>query len=80
MHAMHAIARAEIVAQHLADLHRQAAKQRLLRELRASRKPTVRRRIWERLTVRRPRPAVTTRTTAGPVMARGGQAAARRAS
>jgi hypothetical protein len=56
---MHIIARDEIVAQHAADLHRQAAKQRLLRELRASRKPTVhRRRIWERLTVRRPRPEV----------------------
>lgn len=56
---MQTIARDEIVAQHVADLHRQAAKQRLLRELRASRKPTVhRRRIWERLTIRRPRPAV----------------------
>jgi hypothetical protein len=56
---MHIIGRDEIVTQHMADLHRQAAKQRLLRELRASRKPTVRRRrIWERLTVRRPRPEV----------------------
>jgi len=78
---MHIIARDQIVAQHVADLHRQAAKQRLLRELRARRKPTIHpRRIWERLTVRRPRPAVMTRTPpAGPVAARGGQTAARRA-
>jgi hypothetical protein len=78
---MHTIARDEIVTQHVADLHQRAAKQRLLRELRASRKSTVHRRwIWERLTVRRPRPAVMTRTPpAGPVVARGGQAAARRA-
>ncbi len=56
---MHIIGRDEIVAQHVADLHRQAAKQRLLRELRASRKPTVHhRRILELLTVRRPRPEV----------------------
>jgi len=48
---MHTIARDEIVAQHVADLHRQAAKQRLVRELRARRKPTAPRpRIWERLT------------------------------
>jgi hypothetical protein len=79
---MYTISGDEIVAQHVADLHRQAAKQRLLRELRASRKPTVhRRRIWERLTVRRPRLAVITRTPpARPVVARGGQTAARRAS
>jgi hypothetical protein len=79
---MHTIFRDELVAQRVADLHRQAAKQRLLRELRANRKPTVhRRRIWKRLTIRRPRPAVTTRTPpAGPVVARGGQTAARRAS
>jgi hypothetical protein len=57
---MYTIAREEIAAQHAADLQQQAAKQRLLRELRADRKPTVRRRrIWERLTLRRPRPAVT---------------------
>jgi hypothetical protein len=79
---MYLIGRDEIVAQHVADLHRQAAEQRLLRELRASRNPTVhRRRIWQRLTVRRPRPAVMTRTPPanGPAMARGGQTAARRA-
>lgn len=56
---MHTIFRDEIVAQRVAELHRQAAEQRLLRELRASRKRTVhRRRIWERLPVRRLRPAV----------------------
>jgi hypothetical protein len=68
---MHTIARDELIAQHMADLHQQAAKQRLLRELRASRKPTVqRRRIWRRLTLRRPRPAVTaTNMPAGPVVA-----------
>jgi hypothetical protein len=61
--------RDELVAQRVTDLHRQAAEERLLRELRASREPTVRRRrIWERLTVRRPRPAVMTRTPpVGPV-------------
>jgi hypothetical protein len=78
---MHIIARDEILAQHVAELHRQAAKQRLLRELRARRRPTVnRRRIWEWLTLRRPRPAVMTTTPpARPVMTYGGQTAARRA-
>jgi hypothetical protein len=67
---MYTIAREEIAAQHAADLHQQAARQRLLRELRASRNPTAqRRRIRERLTLRRPRPAVTTMTPAGPVVA-----------
>jgi hypothetical protein len=42
----------------VADLHRQATKQRLLRQLRASRRATVqRRRNGERLTFRRPQPA-----------------------
>jgi hypothetical protein len=60
---MHTIARDEIVAQHVADLHRQAARQRLVRELRARRKPTAPRpRIWERLTIRRPRAVVLTGT------------------
>jgi len=49
---MHIIARDEILAQRVADLHRQAARQRLLRELRARRKPTAPRpRIRERLTI-----------------------------
>jgi uncharacterized peroxidase-related enzyme len=48
---MNTIFRDELVVQRVTDLHRQAAKQRLLRELRASRTPTVhRRRIWEWLT------------------------------
>jgi hypothetical protein len=50
----------EIAAQRIADLHRQAAKERLVHHLRAGRKQTARdRRVWERLTFRRPRPAVT---------------------
>jgi hypothetical protein len=78
---MHTIARDEIVAQHVADLHRQAARQRLVRELRTRRKPTVvHRRIWERLTIRRPRPVVLTRTPpTEPVVAGGAQTPARRA-
>jgi hypothetical protein len=55
---MHTIFHDEIVAQRVADLHRQAAEQRLLRELHASRRRVVhRRRVSERLTVRRLRPA-----------------------
>jgi hypothetical protein len=67
---MHTIARDELIEQHMADLRQQAAMQRLLRELRASRNPTAQhRRIWERLTLRRPQPALTTTTPAGPVVA-----------
>lgn len=59
---MHTILRDALVAQRVTDMHREAAKQRLLRELRASHKPSVRRRrIREWLTVRRPRPALTAR-------------------
>jgi hypothetical protein len=78
---MHIIARDEILAQHVADLHRQAARQRLVRELRTRRKPTVVHRwIWERLTIRRPRPVVLTRTPpTEPVVAGGAQTPARRA-
>jgi hypothetical protein len=78
---MYTIARDEIVAQHVADLHRQATRQRLVRELRARRKPTAPRpRIWERLTIRRPRPVVLTRTPpTEPVVAGGAQTPARRA-
>jgi hypothetical protein len=73
--------RDEIAAQRMADLCREAAKQRLLRELRASRKPTLHRgRIWERLSIRRPRPAFITRIPpAGPVAADSGKAAVHRA-
>jgi hypothetical protein len=59
---MYAIGHEEIAAQRVADLHRQAARQRLLHELRASHKPAVRRRRWEWLPVRRPQPAATTQT------------------
>jgi hypothetical protein len=78
---MHIIARDEILAQRVADLHRQAARQRLVRELRARRKLTaLRPRIWERLTIRRPRPVVLTRTPpTEPVVAGGAQTPARRA-
>jgi hypothetical protein len=77
---MYIAVRDQLAAQRLADLHRQAAKQRLLRQLRASRKRTIqRRRTWERLTLRRPQPAVMTRTRAadGPAVARSSQPAAR---
>jgi hypothetical protein len=78
---MYTIARDEILAQHVADLHRQAARQRLVRELRARRKPSAHRpRIWERLTIRRPRPVVLRRISpARPVEAGGAQTSARRA-
>jgi hypothetical protein len=78
---MYTVARDELVAQDVADLHRQADRHRLVRELRARRKPTAPRpRIWERLTIRRPRPAAMTRIPpARPVMTRGGQTPARRA-
>ena len=79
---MHTIARDEIVAQHVADLHRQAARQRLVRELRARRKLTAPRRprIWERLTIRRPRSVVLRETPpTEPVVAGGAQTPARRA-
>jgi hypothetical protein len=80
---MNIIARDEIAAQHVAELHREAAKQRLVRQLRASRKPTnvQRRRIWERLTFRRPKPAVMTKTPSanGPDVDRTSQPAARQA-
>jgi hypothetical protein len=79
---MYIAVRDQLAAQRLADLYRQAAKQRLLRQLQANRKRTIqRRRIWERLTFRRPQPAVMTRTRAadGAGVARGSQPAARRA-
>jgi len=71
---MHPSFSEEIAAQHVAELHREAATQRLVRQLRASRKPTIqRRRLWERLTFRHPQPAVMTKTPSanGPVVARG---------
>jgi hypothetical protein len=53
--------RAELADQRIADLHRQAARQRLLRDLHANRKPAVRPRqpwVWWRWPLRRPRPAL----------------------
>jgi hypothetical protein len=78
---MYTVARDELVAQHVADLHRQADRHRLVRQLRARRKPTAPRpRIWERLTIRRPRPALMTSTPpAEPAVAGGAQTPARRA-
>jgi hypothetical protein len=58
---MYPIGHQEIAAQRIADLHGQATRQRLLRELRAARRPAARRR-WEWLTSRRPQPAATTQT------------------
>jgi hypothetical protein len=76
---MYTIARDELVAQRVADLHRQAARQRLVRELHARRKPATLRRIWEQLTIRRPGPVVLTRTPpTEPVVADGAQTPARR--
>jgi hypothetical protein len=63
---MYTIGRDEIAAQQVAELHRQAARQRLLRQLRAGRRPAAdRRRWWRWLTIRRPRPALMTPDPAG---------------
>jgi len=49
----------QIAAQHIAELHQQGARQRLIRELRArpSAASRLRRPTWVRLPFRRPRPA-----------------------
>jgi hypothetical protein len=49
----------QLAAQHISELHQQAAKQRLIRELRArpARADRHRRRMWERRPFRRARPA-----------------------
>jgi hypothetical protein len=49
----------ELVVQHIAELHQQAARQRLLHELRTRQARTTRRRrtAWNRLPLRRLRPA-----------------------
>jgi hypothetical protein len=48
-----------LAAQHIAELRQEAAKQRLIRELRARQAPTTghRRRVWERVPFRQKRPA-----------------------
>ena len=56
---MYVVLPQELAAQHIAELHQQGARQRLIRELRA--RPSAasrhRRRTWVRLPFRRPRPA-----------------------
>ena len=55
---MHPTLHQELAAQRITELHRQAAHQRLVHELRAGRRETTRRRtVWTRLLVRQPRPA-----------------------
>jgi hypothetical protein len=58
---MYVVLTEQIAAQHIAELHQQGARQRLIRELRA--RPSAasrhrhRHRTWVRLPFRRPRPA-----------------------
>ncbi len=60
---MHPVLTQQLAAQHIAELHRQAARQRLIRELRTGPGRATRRRraVWDRLPFRlpfrRPRPA-----------------------
>jgi hypothetical protein len=58
---MHPILAQEIAAQHVAELHRQAAKQRVIHELRTDRERNSppHRTVWQRLPLRRSRPATT---------------------
>ncbi len=56
---MHPVLTQQLAAQHIAELHQQAARQRLVRELRTGpgRATGHRRAVWERLLLRRARPA-----------------------
>jgi hypothetical protein len=56
---MYVVLTQQLVAQHIAELHQQGARQRLIRELRSRPSATGRdgRRMWVRLPFRRPRPA-----------------------
>jgi hypothetical protein len=58
---MHPVLTQQLAAQHIAELHRQAARQRLIRELRTGPGRATRRRraVWDRLPFRRPRAATT---------------------
>jgi hypothetical protein len=58
---MHPEMTQQLAVQHIAELHQQAARQRLVRELRTRPGRATRRRraVWERLLFRRPRPATT---------------------
>jgi len=56
---MYVVLTQQLAAQHIAELHQQGARQRLIRELRVrpSGSGHRRRRMWVRLPFRRPRPA-----------------------
>jgi hypothetical protein len=54
---MYPVLSQEVAAQRIADLHREAAAQRLARELRGGRGGRRRRSVWGRLVFRQPRPA-----------------------
>jgi hypothetical protein len=55
---MHPELTRQLVAQYIAELHQQAARQRLVRELRTGPgRATRHRRVWQRLRLRQPRPA-----------------------
>jgi hypothetical protein len=55
---MYLVSSQELAIQHITELHRQAAAERLAREARADRRRATRRRsVWQRLPFRQPRPA-----------------------
>jgi hypothetical protein len=56
---MYLVSPQELVIQHITELHRQAAAERLAREARAGRRRAAGRRrgVWRRLPFRQPRPA-----------------------
>jgi hypothetical protein len=55
---MYLVLTQQLAAQHIAELHQQGARQRLIRELRARpSEPGRHRRMWVRPRFRRPRPA-----------------------
>jgi hypothetical protein len=55
---MYLVSSQERAIQHITELHRQAAAERLAREARAGRRRATRRRsVWQRLPFRQPRPA-----------------------
>ncbi len=58
---MHPLLAQALAAQRVAELHRQAAKQRLIHELRTHREPNTppHRTVWQRLPLRPSRPATT---------------------
>jgi hypothetical protein len=56
---MHPELTQQLAAQHVAELHQQAARQRLIRQARTGPRRAIRHRraVWERLLLRRSRPA-----------------------